>query len=254
MEKKNKLLITLVMILSLLVVGLGGFIVYDKVLSDDRMEDNKINNENVNDDNLSNNKVENNNEINNNINNNFQNTQENIGFIDPSEHVEIEENIKSKLIEVFKFVYDYNKSKYFGHYCVGATDKNDTINPPSGSDSMHKYNIASTEYSSFKEMMDYLKKYMTPNIIYNTENMTIDNFIEKDGKLYCPYYETNKGSIYEFKDAKIKYSRPWMNGYYVTMETTLVFGDDSMTEMFDVTFEKKNNNWVIISYSQFKYY
>ena len=46
MEKKNTGLVILVIILSLLVVGLGGFIVYDKVLSDDRIEDNKINNEN----------------------------------------------------------------------------------------------------------------------------------------------------------------------------------------------------------------
>ena len=64
MEKKNTGLIILVIILSLLVVGLGGFIVYDKVLFDDRIEDNKINNENVNGDNLSNDKIENNNQQN----------------------------------------------------------------------------------------------------------------------------------------------------------------------------------------------
>lgn len=243
MEKKNIGLKVLVVILSLLVVGLSGFIIYDKVLSNNEVENND--NTELNDD------VNNN--MNANTNNNSQNTQEYNGFISPEEHVEIEENIKPKLVEVFKFVYNYNKSKFYGNYCVGGTDKNDIINPPSGADSQHKYNIASTEYSSFKEMMDYLKTYMTPNIIYNTDRMTIDNFIEKDGKLYCPYFETNKGGIYEFKDAKIKYSKPWMNGYYVTMETTLVFGNESTTELFDVTFEKKNNNWVIVSYSQFKY-
>lgn len=243
MEKKNIGLKVLVVILSLLVVGLSGFIIYDKVLSNNEVENND--NTELNDD------VNNN--MNANTNNNSQNTQEYNGFISLEEHVEIEENIKPKLVEVFKFVYNYNKSKVYGNYCVGGTDKNDIINPPSGADNQHKYNIASTEYSGFKEMMDYLKTYMTPNIIYNTDRMTIDNFIEKDGKLYCPYFETNKGGIYEFKDAKIKYSKPWMNGYYVTMETTLVFGNESTTELFDVTFEKKNNNWVIVSYSQFKY-
>jgi len=64
MEKMNKMLISFVIILSLLVVGLGGFIVYDKVLFDDRIEDNNINNENVNGNNLSNDKIENNNQQN----------------------------------------------------------------------------------------------------------------------------------------------------------------------------------------------
>ena len=247
MEKKNVGLKVLVVILSLLVVGLSGFIVYDKLLSNNEVENNDNNelNDNVN------------NNMNTNTNNNYQNTQEYIGFVNPEEHVEVEKNIKPKLVEVFKFVYNYNKSKFYGNYCVGDVDKNDTINPPSGADSLHKHNIASTEYSSFEEMMDYLKTYMTPNVIYNNDRMTIDNFIEKDGKLYCPYFETNKGGIYAFKDAKIKYSKPYETHIYVTMETTLFTNvggvEEYATELFDVTFTKKNNNWVISSYSQFKY-
>ena len=65
MEKKYKVLIILVIILSLLVVGLGGFILYDKVLSNnevennindtnnDRFEDNNTNDTNNNDENVS---------------------------------------------------------------------------------------------------------------------------------------------------------------------------------------------------------
>ena len=247
MEKKNIGLKILVIILSLLVLGLGGFIVYDKVLSNNGVENND--NTELNDDG--------NNDMSTNTNNNSLNTQEYNGFINPEDHVEVDEDIKPKLVEVFKFVYNYNKAKFYGNYCVGDTDKNDTINPPSGADSQHKHNIASTEYSSFKGMMDYLKTYMTPNVIYNNDRMTIDNFIEKDGKLYCPYFETNKGGIYAFKDAKIKYSQPYETHIYVTMETTLftdVGGvEEYATELFDVTFTKKNNNWVISSYSQFKY-
>jgi len=240
MEKKDIGLKVLIVILSLLVVGLSGFIVYDKVLSNNEVENNGNSN----------------NDVNNNTNNNYQSTQEYVGFVNPEEHVEIEENIKPKLVEVFMFVYNYNESKLYGNYCVGSIDKNDTIDPPSGADSIHKYNIASTEYSSFEEMMDYLKTYMTTNVIYNTDFMTIDNFIEKDGKLYCPYFDTGKGGIYKFKDAKIKYSKPYENVIYVTMETTLftdMGGGSSATELFDVTFKKKNNNWIISSYSQFKY-
>ena len=61
MEKKNTGLIVLVIILSLLVVGLGGFIVYDKVLSNNEVENND--NTDLNDD--INSDVENNDNINN---------------------------------------------------------------------------------------------------------------------------------------------------------------------------------------------
>lgn len=62
MEKKNTGLIVLVIILSLLVVGLSGFIVYDKVLSNNEVE----NNDNNINDTTNNNEVNNNTDTNNN--------------------------------------------------------------------------------------------------------------------------------------------------------------------------------------------
>ena len=178
-----------------------------------------------------------------------QNQQENIGFVKPSEHVELEENVKLELIDLFNFVYDYNLSHQInGIYCVGDVDNNDIVDPPNGSDAIHKYNIASTEYSSFNEMIDYLKNYMTVNIIYGSYYMDSENFIEKNGKLYCPVYDFGKGGVYEFQDAKIKYSKPYETIIYTTIETTLTYGDDEMHELFDVTFLKKNNKWVVSSY------
>lgn len=64
MEKKNTGLVILVIVLSLLVVGLGGFIIYDKVLSGGKIENNNIdvdskdnevndNDENINDEDFS---------------------------------------------------------------------------------------------------------------------------------------------------------------------------------------------------------
>lgn len=47
MEKRNTGLIVLIVILSLLVVGLGGFIVYDKVISNDEMEERNVENNNT---------------------------------------------------------------------------------------------------------------------------------------------------------------------------------------------------------------
>lgn len=51
MENKNTGLIVLVIILSLIVVGLSGFIIYDKVLSNDKIDDNNINDTNDNNEN-----------------------------------------------------------------------------------------------------------------------------------------------------------------------------------------------------------
>lgn len=55
MEKKNTGLVVLVVVLALLVVGLGGFIIYDKALSkDNKITENDNNkNENINDNNIS---------------------------------------------------------------------------------------------------------------------------------------------------------------------------------------------------------
>lgn len=50
MDRKNKALIVLVIILTVLVLGLGGYIVYDKVLS--KNNDTDINNNNSNNDNI----------------------------------------------------------------------------------------------------------------------------------------------------------------------------------------------------------
>ena len=234
MEKKNVGMKVAIVILCLLIVGLTGYIVYDKVFSkdNDKCVDNNISNRDE--------------------NNISKNDEENIGFVKPEEHVELEDNIKSELIEIFNFVHDYNNSHYYGFYCVGDTDKSDVIDPPGGSVSWHKYNIASKEYSTFNEMIDYLKNYMTVNVIYSSQYMDDDNFIEKDGKLYCPYYETNKGDIGNLESVKIKYSKPYENVIYTTIERTLVYEEDNRwSELFDVTFSKRNNKWIISSYNQF---
>lgn len=240
MEKKNIGMKITIVILCLLVIGLSGYIVYDKVLieDNDKCADNNITNENE--------------------SNNSQNEEENIGFVKPSEHVELEENLKSELLEVFNFVHDYHHSHIYGNYCVGNTDANDIIDPPSGSHSIHKYNIASSEFTTFNKMIDYLKNFMTVNVIFGSELMDRDNFVEKDGKLYCPIYETGKGGVGWFDGAKIKYSKPYENVIYATIETTWAldefYGGESYNQAFNVIFSKKVNKWVISSYEQIYLY
>ena len=95
---------------------------------------------------------------------------------------------------------------------------------------------------------------MTEEVIFGIYDMSSDIYVEKNGKLYCPLFSTGKGNVYEFEHAKIKYSKPGDNSdYYTTIETTLVSYDDNHNEIFDVIFEKQNDNWIISSYKQVQY-
>ena len=240
MERKNIGLKIFIIILCLLVVGLTGYIVYDKLLLDDN---DKCVNNNISNENGSNNVIDN--------NGNTNDNEEKIGFVKPEEHVEIDKNIKSELTEVLEFVYDYYD--WSNGYC-GAYSHDDKIFPENTGFVYANYYTASSKYNSFDEMINHLKGYMTENVIYE-KIVSRDRYIEKDGKLYCPDYGKG-GSIYSLEDVRIKYSKPWINGYYVTMETTLVDGytGNSYTELFDVTFDKKYNKWIITSFERFKFY
>lgn len=158
MENKNTGLKIMVIILCLLVVGLSGYIVYDKVLSEEK--------ENVQD-----------------VTSNKNSTNDN---------VELDENTKSELKNVFRFVYDYYDTG--NAYCGGYTDEYITTSktPSNGF-------YASKQFTSYSEMINHLKEYMTEHVIYGEYYMSSDSYIEKDGKLYCPDF--GKGSSpYQLED------------------------------------------------------
>ena len=217
MEKKNnKVLVITIVILSILVVGLGWYIIYEKV----NYESSEKNNNCINDNTVDNDKTDKN--------------------IDTSDHVELEDSVKDELKEVFKFVYDYYNS--VGSYC-GTISLDDEIEPQPND----IYN-ASTQYSSFNEMINHLKKYMTDNVIYGVNYMSADSYIEKDGKLYCPNF--NKGGFEYELDSTIKYSKPYDEVIYTKIEAKVTYDNYYETELYNVTFEQKNNSWVISSYEK----
>ena len=244
MEKKNNkltILLCLIIVLLAILCGYFGVTVFNQKECDTKCtnDDNNI-------------------EVDNNLNENNDN-QEAAGFVKPEEHIEIDANIKKELVKVFETVYNYMDDAYYGDYCFGESNINDEIDFLSEDykdyEDYYRGNYASIKYNSFKEMMDYLKKYMTESVIFGIYDMSSDLYVEKNGKLYCPHFMTGKGSVYDFGSAKIKYSKPgYNNGYKVTMETTLVNGyDEDYHEVFDVMFEKKNDNWVITYYKQVQY-
>lgn len=224
MENKNTGLKVMVIILCLLVLGLSGYIVYDKVFSDEKENVQNMNgNENSTNDNKNNN--------------------ENRDEQDTSDYEELDKNTISELKKVFRFVYDYYD---WGNAYCGSYSKNDTIYSADYYNA--NYYTASSQYSSFNKMINHLKEYMTEHVIYGKHYMSSDTYIEKDGKLYCPDFGKD-GNLYQLEDITIKDSKTYDTHIYTTVETKLVY-EGTIYETYKVTFEKRDNRWIISSYEK----
>lgn len=244
---KNKGLKITITVLIILILALLGYIVYDKVLNTKQLPEENTNNE-------SNIKEENtnasNNDADNKDTNNYQNTDENNNIStnqNMGEHVELEENKKIELIEIFRFAYNYYD---WGNGYCGSYVYEDTIYAENNSNA--NFYTASSKYNSFSEMINHLKEYMTEHVIYGKHYMSSDSYIEKDGKLYCPNYGKG-GNMYQLEEVTIKYSKPYEKVIYTVIETKLVteYDDEySMYETYDVTFSKKESRWVVSSYKK----
>ena len=212
MGKKNTGLKILIIILGVLVLALSSYIVYAKFLSDDN--------------------------INNECNCDKEKTKES-SYSKVWDHEELNDDLKNELNEVFEFVFYYNDSGnlFCGDYKEGEIIEVSGENPY----------LQSGFYNSFDEMINYLKGYMTERVIYGKIGSR-DNYVEKDGRLYCPDYGKG-GSIYELKNIIIKYSKPFDDVIYTNIEAQLVYDElAKYEEVYDVVFEKKGNNWVISTY------
>lgn len=221
MENKNSKV--LIIILTILVIGLSSFIVYDKVLNKSNIQEQDKNNT---------------------TNNNL--------IIDnhKSEHVELEENVKKEITELFKFVYDYYDT---GNAYCGGYDNNDRIEKKENL-SKAIYYTASSKYTHYDDMIKHLKTYMTERVIYGQHYMGKDNgsYVEKDGKLYCANFGKG-GNIYQLTNTTITYSEPHTDVIYTQIEIELNY-DGKVYEYYDVTFSKENNNWIISSFERKEQY
>ena len=246
---KNIGLKIIIIILSIVVLILIGYVIYDKVLNNELLSKENINNggnPNIENNNTSNN---NNIDIDNDETNNNQNTAENNNVSvnqNMGEHIELDNNVKTELTEIFKFTYNYYD---WGNGYCGSYSYDDQIDADTNSNA--NFYIASSKYNTFNEMISHLKEYMTEHVIYGKHYMSSDAYIEKDGKLYCPNFGKG-GNIYQLKEITIKYSKPYERVIYTVIETRLTtdYDDYSMHETYDVTFSRKDNRWIISSYEK----
>lgn len=148
------------------------------------------------------------------------------------------ENIK----EIFKVTYNYYELPVV--YC-GKTDN--TLVEIYGTSRK-----ASTEFATYDEMLNYLKKYMTIDVISGKipwAATTKEYYLEKDGKLYCE--ETYKGYIYDHGNIEIEITSQEENKVTCIVTIELIDPDNNKTsDEVNITLEKNNNNWIITSYKK----
>ena len=172
MEKKNTGLIVLVVILSLLVVGLGGFIIYDKVLSDNEIENND----------------------NNNVNNN------NVSKLLSNEEAIIEgKRLYDKATEIYE---TWVVIPYCGLDYHGAINQNVETLGDSGYGNGRYYK---TKFKSFDELKEYLKQWLSEDII----NKKVVKQTEWNGEINYNYVEdlsllSKKDTHYAYIDYVLK--------------------------------------------------
>lgn len=159
MNKVNKGLIGIVVILSVLVLGLGSYVIYDKVLKEDNI--NNIQNESSN------------------------NLNEDIVLLSEQEALDI---VKEKTKKYFEYYHN------LGPYC-GKIDGDDYISFGSyETQDFRDYN-ASITYKNIKEMKEYYASFMIEDLFPSYIENGV-SYIEQDGKLYCQLSHKGCGDMY----------------------------------------------------------
>lgn len=195
-------------ILSILLLITGGYLLYDKVLME---EDNQ------------------------NINDNENKEQEiNKTYIEGNDYEELIKELQEKV----KFTYGYFDNI---PYCGDGTQSE----LPMENSGLNYY--VSKEFKSYQEMFDYLKTYMTEDIINSNFSIKKENYLEKDGKLYCENF--GKGSnIFQPKHFNIQVNKMSKNEINSVVAVELYGYEDKDYQNYDVEFTKSNDNWIISSY------
>lgn len=144
--------------------------------------------------------------------------------------------------EIFKVAYEYYESAKV--YC-GKTENE--IVEIYGADRK-----ASTEFTTYDEMLNSLKKYMSIEVIAGKSPWGAtakEYYLEKDGKLYCN--ETHKGGIYQWGDVEIEITNQSANKVDCVATMELIDPDNNKTyDKVNITLELKDNNWIITSYKK----
>ena len=199
---ENKTLKITNIILLILVLLMGGYIIYDKVLNNKQLPS---------------------------ADHNPEKTELNYN--------EIYTEVKNK----FDFAFNYFESVI--SYC-GEHQSSDRTIEATGAN----YNV-STQFNTYNEMYNYLRSYMSDNVITSKKTFTIDkkNYLEEDGKLYCATF--NKGGIYTYGDSTLEIESIEDNKIIANAVKELIDPQNTKSyKKITLTLENDNNNYIITSY------
>lgn len=177
--------------------------------------------------------------INFNKNNDNNEVNENNNIVEEVENNKIsEDDIKEK----FAFVYEYFDRSFF--YC-GNTE-NDIITIDG------KGYRKSNEFKTYDEMLSYLKKYMSDNVISSKQAFAAtnkDNYLEKDKNLYCE--ETYKGDYHSRNVKDIEIGKEESDKVIFVGNMELVDMSNNVSyDKVNCTIEYIDNNWIITSFEK----
>lgn len=211
--KSNKVLVVLIIVLSILVLMLGGYVLYDKVLDKD---DSNNSDDIISDDGYETGSVGMSNE----------------------EALLIVKNLTKKYFE-------YKHS--LGPYC-GDADYNDYVSFGSYETMDFRDYWVSTTYSSISEIREYYESIMTKELLPSYLDDGV-SYIEQDGKLYCQLAHKGCGDVYMEDDSTFTITN--VNDNSIIAEVILSSDACEQINRREGTIEiikNENGNWVISKY------
>lgn len=209
MPKIIKEFIVIIVVLIIIVIGLASYIVYDKILNTEI--DYEINNEN-------------------NVCTNTNTNTTNNNSID-KEYNKIIKEIK----DIYDVAYDFKTTQYV--YCGESEPSNhqtiDDIN-----------DNVSTQFKTYDEMYNYLRQYMSEELIKAQRYFKENFYKEEDGKLYC--LNVGKELSYNLGDVTISIDNIENNKISVTAMQEVI-STNTYYQKIKLTYELVDNKYIVTS-------
>lgn len=158
----------------------------------------------------------------------------------------VDDETIEKLENIFDVVYGYYDSA--NTYC-GKVDSDGYYRPELPDGEFSCGYDKSKQFNNYQELINYLKKHMSDELVKGGKAGTKSFYLEKDGNLYCENF--CKGGMYNRENIKVFISNINENEIRSNVEVKLstMYGDIDY-KYYSVTYTKNSDNWIITSYEE----
>lgn len=165
---------------------------------------------------------------------------------DEENTLNVDDETIEKLENIFKVVYEYYDSA--NTYC-GEEDYDGHYTPELPNGEFSCGYDKSKQFNNYQELINYLKKYMSDELVKGGKAGTKSFYLEKDGNLYCENF--CKGGVYNTENIKVFISNINENEISSKVEVKLSTGyGDIDYKYYSVIYTKSGDNWIITSYEE----